>query len=177
MSHLIADVFHYCPKCGKANDATGVNPFRCAGCDFIFFFSPYVAAGAIIADQHQRVLFLRRQRDPGKGKLGIPGGFVDPGESVEEALRREVLEEMNLHVRSMNYLASFPNRYTLKGVTTPVTDIFFICGVETFDTIAGERSEVASWYFCHPNETILSDMAFESNARAVAAYLRRRGEQ
>jgi len=128
----------------------------------------------ILADERGRVLFLRRQRDPGKGKLGIPGGFTDAGESVEDALKREVLEEMNLQIRCMDFLASFPNSYTYEGVTLPVTDVFFTCGVETFETIAAERSEVASWHFCHPTEAMLAEMAFESNRKAVEVYLSRR---
>ena len=171
MSPLISDVFQFCPRCGLASEATGTNPFRCSGCDYTHFFSPCVAVAGVIVDEQKRVLFLRRQRDPKKGMLGLPGGFVDAGESVEDALRREVLEEMNLQVRSIAFLASYPNQYEYKGVILPVTDVFFTCEVETLDTIAPEKSEVASWHFCHPCEATLSEMAFESNRRAVQAYL------
>ena len=175
MSELIRDVFRFCPRCGLASETTGVNPFRCSGCDFTYFFGPCVAVAGIFTDDRGRVLFLRRQRDPGKGKLGIPGGFVDAGESVEDALRREALEEMNLEIRQMDFLASFPNNYVYKGVTLPVTDVFFACSVETFETIAAERSEVASWHFCHPTEATMNEMAFESNRKAIELYLRREG--
>ena len=151
-----------------------MNPFRCSGCEFTYFFSPCIAVAGIVTDQQGRVLFLRRQRDPGKGKLGLPGGFVDAGESAEDALGREVLEEMNLQVRCMDFLGSFPNDYEYKGVTVPVTDVFFTCGVETFETIVPERSEVASWHFCHPTEATLNEMAFGSNRKAVELYLHRR---
>jgi NAD+ diphosphatase len=177
MSESIADVFRFCPRCGLASETVGMNPFRCPGCEFTYFFSPCVAVAGIIADEQGRVLFLRRQREPSKGKLGIPGGFVDAGESVEVALKREVLEEMNLHVRRMDYLASFPNSYSYKGTILPVTDIFFTCVVETLDTIAAERSEVASWKFCHPTEATLGEMAFESNRRAVELFLRQQNKQ
>jgi ADP-ribose pyrophosphatase len=133
-----------------------------------------VAVGAIVTDEQGRVLFLRRQRDPGKGKLGIPGGFVDAGESVEDALKREVFEETNLCVQRMEFLGSFPNNYTYQGVTLPVTDIFFTCGVETLENIAAESSEVSSWHLCHPTNDILNEMAFESNRKAVERYLLQR---
>jgi ADP-ribose pyrophosphatase len=172
MSEPISKVFRFCPRCGLAAETTGVNPFRCSGCEFTHFFSPCTAVAGIVADEQGRVLFLRRQRDPGKGKLGLPGGFVDAGESAEDALRREALEEINLHVRSVEFLATFPNSYTHQGVILPVTDVFFACVVETFETIAGEKTEVASWHFCHPGPAVLNDMAFDSNRRAVELYLR-----
>ena len=174
MSEPISQVFQHCPRCGQRSETVGRNPFRCAGCDYTHFFGPCAAVGGIICDRDGQVLFLRRQRDPGKGKLGIPGGFVDAGESAEQALKREALEEVNLRVLRVTYLASFPNQYAFRGVILPVTDIFFECEVESFDSIAAEESEVASWHFCHPNESTLSEMAFESNRLAVEEFLRRR---
>jgi ADP-ribose pyrophosphatase len=135
-----------------------------------------LAVAGIVADAQGRVLFMRRERDPAKGKLGIPGGFVDAGESAEDALRREVLEEANLHVRRMEFLASFPNTYTFGGAVLAVTDLFFTCEVETFENIAAEEAEVASWHFYHPTDATLKEMAFESNRKAVELYLHRRND-
>ena len=129
MSETVEQVFRFCPRCGTEASTTGTNPFRCTGCDYIHYFGPCAAVAGIICDPDGRVLFLRRQRDPGQGKLGIPGGFVDQGESLEDALRREALEEVNLRVLRTEYLTSFPNSYNYRGVTLPVTDVFFQCEV------------------------------------------------
>lgn len=183
MNQPIANVFKFCPRCGtksagrSANSSAdeGTNPFKCtaADCGYSHYFSPNAAVGSIIADADGRVLLITRAKDPGKGKFGMPGGFVDPGESLEEALRREVLEEINLKTISIEYLASFPNSYAFRGVVFPVTDAFFVCKVESFDPIAPQEGEVSDYHFLQLTETELDKMAFESNRLALELYLSR----
>jgi 8-oxo-dGTP diphosphatase len=55
--------------------------------------------GAIITDAAGRLLLIRRGREPGKGLWSVPGGRVEPGETDEQAVIREVLEETGLSVR------------------------------------------------------------------------------
>ena len=58
---------------------------------------PVVGVGAMILDE-DRILLEKRKNSPGKGKWSVPGGLVDLGETVEEALIREVKEETGLEV-------------------------------------------------------------------------------
>lgn len=60
---------------------------------------PLVGVGAIIIDKdRRRVLLVKRGREPALGRWSLPGGLVDVGETLTEALRREVLEETGLAV-------------------------------------------------------------------------------
>lgn len=56
-----------------------------------------VAVGAVIV-QDERLLLVQRANDPGAGRWAVPGGHVEPGETLAEAARREVLEETGLEV-------------------------------------------------------------------------------
>ena len=58
---------------------------------------PVVGVGAIILDGDQ-ILLEKRKNSPGKGKWTVPGGLVDLGENVEQAIIREVKEETGLEV-------------------------------------------------------------------------------
>ncbi|HEY3259056.1 MAG TPA: NUDIX domain-containing protein [Pseudonocardiaceae bacterium] len=55
--------------------------------------------GAVVHDDHGRLLLVRRATEPGRGLWSLPGGRVEPGESDEAALRRELQEEVGLAVR------------------------------------------------------------------------------
>lgn len=60
---------------------------------------PLVGVGAIIIDKDlRRVLLIKRGREPALGRWSLPGGLVDVGETLTDALRREILEETGLAV-------------------------------------------------------------------------------
>ncbi|OWK38484.1 NUDIX domain-containing protein [Fimbriiglobus ruber] len=120
------DLFRYCPRCGAATSGSvGASPFECAACGLTFFFNPAVAAGAFLFDEAGRALFLRRAHEPAKGKLAIPGGFIDFNETAEDGLRREVLEETGLEIADLVFIGSSLNNYLYRDVTYPVVDLIF----------------------------------------------------
>ena len=167
----ITQSFRFCPQCGRNRPPADCNPFVCPDCEFTFFFNPAVAVAGIITDSADRILLLRRAHEPGKGQFGLPGGFVDPGESAEGALIREIREELNLELTEGDFFCSYPNMYTYKGVTYDVIDLFYICQVESLDPINPQASEVADWCFCHPSPGQLSNVAFPSNRRALEKFI------
>ena len=62
--------------------------------------------------------------------MDLPGGFCDIGETIGEALAREVEEETNLIIKEKHYFCSLPNKYRYSGFDIPTLDTFFICKVE-----------------------------------------------
>ena len=171
MSIPLAEAFRFCPRCGAAVENVGGNPLQCGQCAFAYYFTPVTGVVGIIAAEDGRVLLLQRARDPGRGLWGLPGGFVDPGESADEALIREVREEVGLTAVQLNYLGSFANRYDYRGVVIPVTDVIYTCTVESHAPLRVEPEEIQEAVWLHPGEAELSRMAFTSNRRALELYL------
>ena len=102
--------------------------------------------------------------------MGLPGGFADPGETLETSLRREVLEESSLVVDDFRYLCSFPNQYAYCGVTVEVLDTFFVCSVESFDSLTAQAGEVEGFCFEKPTEATLEKTGFRKQPKSNRVF-------
>jgi ADP-ribose pyrophosphatase YjhB (NUDIX family) len=168
----LADIFRYCPRCGGERPRLDNNrSLRCDGCGFLFFFNSAAAAAAFIFHRDQLLLCVRG-REPAKGMLDLPGGFVEFDEAVEECLRREIREELNLEVADFRYFASASNDYRYAGVPYKTTDLFFMC--EAAD-LTGIRpgDDVADYVLAAPGAVDLSALAFASSRAAFGLLLER----
>ena len=86
-----------------------------------FPVSPLVGVGAVIFDDQDRVLLIQRATEPNKGRWSIPGGLVELGEPILDALRREVLEETSLSVEPKAVVDVVDRIYTDRvGVETRI---------------------------------------------------------
>lgn len=118
--------FRHCPQCARVSACTSARVFECGDCGFRYFHNVASAVAAfIVHDGH--LLLTRRAHAPAAGTLDLPGGFVDPAESLEQALARELEEELGLVLRAGDerYLFSLPNLYPYAGVSYATADSFF----------------------------------------------------
>ena len=125
--------FAYCPHCGRnAFDDLNEKARKCSSCGFVYYFNPSAAVACFIRNEAGEILLVKRAKDPAKGTMDLPGGFVDRFESAEEAVRREVKEETGLEIRGCRYLFSLPNIYPYAGFDVHTLDLFFECTVSSF---------------------------------------------
>jgi len=128
------------------------------------------AAVAIIMECRGKILFGVRKHEPGRGMLDLPGGFVDPGESAEEAVRREVKEELSIDTQEMRYLFSFPNTYPYRDMVYDTLDlIFLVHWDEPPEVKAADDLEDVMWVARDAVE--YEKIAFDSLRQAVRRYL------
>lgn len=165
-----AELFRHCPQCGKTSPVPGRAPFHCEACGFLFYFNPAIAVGAVLLAPDDRVLLIRRAKDPHQGKLSVPGGFVDAGEVAEVALRREIREEVGMEVAQLDYFCSLPNSYHYRGVTYQVLDFFFLGRVAS-TTVQTDPSEVAEVCWLAREQIRLDEIAFDSVREMLRRYL------
>jgi NAD+ diphosphatase len=165
-------VFKYCPKCGAAALRTvGAKLLRCEACGFELYLNPAAAVAGVIRDEQGRVVVLVRGKEPGKGRWDLPGGFVDPDETAEDALRREAREEIGMQVTSLRYIGSWPNVYEYMGVRYRTLDAGFVCEATGAEAARPREKEIEAVMLLRPEEVDMGQFAFPSVARIAACAL------
>ena len=176
-------MFTYCPSCAseKISFEQG-KVFRCPECGFVYYHNTAAATGCIISVSGQRIMFLVRGKEPMKGKLDLPGGFVDPGEGALEGLFRELQEEIGWTppvppgvplTGVFKLFASFPNVYPYKNIVYNTCDMFFTVSAPGLreEDLHLERAEISAVRFLKPEEIDYGEIAFESARNFVRAYI------
>jgi 8-oxo-dGTP pyrophosphatase MutT (NUDIX family) len=164
-------VLKYCTKCGAAAlHFVGRKLVHCDVCGFDLYLNTAAAVAALILDDQGRLLIIERAEEPKKGTWDLPGGFADPGESAEQAVQREVKEELGLDVTSACYLCSYPNTYAYAGMKYATMDLGFICDVKDPQSARLAGSEVARLLTIPLAEVDITHFGFPSVGKIVAQY-------
>lgn len=124
-----------------------------------------------ILQRGSKILMVRRKKDPFKGRLALPGGFVDEGEAAEDAVRREVMEETGLEVEPIEILGVYsdperdPRKHTLSVV--------FVCIIlsDRESERAGDDAAGLEWVDVAEVEKRKGEMAFD-HALILSDYRR-----
>jgi 8-oxo-dGTP diphosphatase len=160
----------FCPVCGGALESRLLRagePERlvCTQCGFVFYLDPKVAVGTIIRDDRGDIVLVRRAIEPGYGKWVFPGGFVDRGEEVLLAARREAREETGLEIR----IDQLVNVYSYTG-RTPVIIVYL--ATMTAGCLACDDESLEAKFFA-PDAIPWGELAFQSTEDALREVLRR----
>lgn len=89
----------FCPWCGEPLSTKmedGRVRLYCKAEERYIYENPVPASTAVLFDNEGRILLVLRNREPGAGEWSLPGGFVENGESPEDAAKRELEEETGL---------------------------------------------------------------------------------
>ncbi|WP_372880600.1 NUDIX domain-containing protein [Psychromonas sp.] len=164
----------YCPVCGNKSLLTiSSQQFRCEQCQFTFFQN--TAAAVMVALCYQdELLVATRACDPGKGMWDLPGGFVDPDESLEQAVVRELEEELSIHISGAKYVLSLSNTYCYKKVEYKTCDAFFVVELQQKPKLTA-RDDVASATWVKLSDLDIERFAFESTKKAVLSLCQSKG--
>lgn len=165
-----AHLYRFCPACGGRLHARRLKPGEperlvCEACTFVFYMDPKVAVGTVIRTPDQRVVLVRRAIEPGYGLWVFPGGYVDRGEPLIDAARREAREESGLDIRIDRLI----NVYSYGGAS-PIIIVY------AATVIGGELctdDECLEARLFGADEIPWDELAFRSTREALEEYFAR----
>jgi NAD+ diphosphatase len=151
-------VFKFCPRCGSAHfSGTGDRSFQCKDCSFQYYINSSAAVAVLLFNEAGELLFTRRAIEPHFGKLDLPGGFIDPMETAEQAAIREIQEELGIQIHSLKYFCSYPNEYIFSGFSVFTLDLAFLAKTENLLQMTA-MDDISSFEFYKPRELNLDEL-------------------
>lgn len=162
--------FRFCPQCGgRGLEVRHRRALCCPACGFRYFINCATTVGAFIFYGDKIILAVRGE-EPHKGKLGFPGGFVEFNEAADQALHREIGEELGIQVRDMAYLTAAPEDYVYANVLYKLSSIVYTCRVDDISRIR-VHDDVTGYRLVDPRSLDRAELAFPSIAFALDKLL------
>lgn len=160
--------YRFCPRCGgdlekRVVKTTEPGRLVCLNCSFIFYQDPKVVAATIFTVEGGIVL-LKRGVEPALGKWVFPGGYMDRGETVQDAAVRETKEESQVEVK----LGPLLNVYSYRR--SPSVIVVYTAQVVSGKLAAGDECVEARTFA--PEQIPWDDLAFDSTRDALQHYIK-----
>jgi len=154
----------FCPRCGQPATVDYPRSISCPHCGYGAYYNPKPVAAAIPVTPGGEIVLLRRGFDPGKDLWTFPGGFVDLGESVEEAARREAREEIVTDVELTGLVGVY---------SRPEDRVVLIVFAATIGDEPQTTPEALQVEAFAPDEIPWQELAFWSTTNALKDFLAR----
>lgn len=163
----VGEVISYCPYCGgglRAAIPPGDNKPRyvCAACEAVVYQNPKMVVGCV-TEFENRILLCKRAIEPRLGYWTVPAGFMELGETLEQAAARETLEEACANIQVGSLLA------VVDVIEAGQVHVFFRGTMTDGNYGAGDESLETRLYA--PEEIPWHDIAFRSGYIALKQFL------
>lgn len=167
------EVLKFCPKCGSPNfQISGERSLKCSDCGFHYYINASAAVAALVTNGNGKLMMTTRGIEPNYGKLDLPGGFVDHNETVEDALKRELFEELGMKTKSLKYLSSAPNEYIFSGFSVFTVDMAFEVIPESIENLKS-MDDILDYRFYAENEFDYDDIPAPSIKQFVIDFFKK----
>lgn len=161
--------FTYCPRCrAQMVDQEAYDRVRrvCPECRFVQFIDPKVGAAVLALTEDNRAVLVKRAVDPAQGSWCLPGGFIEIGETPQEAASRECKEESGFEVKITRLIDVFYYEdYRGSG-------ILILYQGNITDGVAQPGDDVEEVGIFGPDE-LPENIAFDSNIQTLARWRER----
>lgn len=151
----------FCHVCGGQLKEEDKWVWFCVTCDQNYYANPKPCVEIAIFNKKGEVLLAERAHEPWKGKYDMPGGFIDIGERAEQAVLRELKEELDLDESSLTtprFLRTYLGDYEWGKETYKNIVLLFVAELKTEQPIEAQ-DDVASVRWADPETIDRADLS------------------
>ena len=159
----------YCLRCKSALKKSKKTVLVCATCDFHYYIDPQPTNAAILTNKNGEILLIKRKADPKPGWWDLPGGFIDPGETIEESMMREIKEELKIEIDDLKYIDSTADFYLYDDFNHPTICAIFTGKIN--DQIIRPSDDAEEARFFAPDKIPFEKIAFPSLVTALKKFI------
>ncbi len=161
-------IYKFCSICGAQLKKRKNGHLVCLKCGFVNYRNPRPTATALVLYKN-KLLLTKRAKKPFKDWWDLPGGFVDRGESAEQALKRELREETGLDISIKKIFGTYFGTYSCGLDKFYVLAIVFLAQgsgkpLEALDDVSKSR-----WF---AKKELPQKIAFDSNQKIIKDFLK-----
>jgi len=159
----------FCPYCGRRGEdiyRQGRKRLYCGYCKEILYENPLPAVAALVEEEDNKLLMVKRSVEPAQGKWALPGGFIETDEELEEAASRELKEETGLKGRVKELVGVSYQLSQFWGKSIIVIGYW----IETFDGVLKPGDDASDVKYFDIND--LPPIPFSSHERLIEEFKR-----
>ncbi len=159
----------FCPHCGGRLKAYNHHHYRCLKCRRITFQNPIPAMCALFI-RGGRLLYVKRASEPKKGYWDFPGGFLEPGETIEGATVRECREELGVKVEVTGFLGTWPSVYIGRHYRSTVLNVYVFCRLTMAKLKPASDITEARWFPINRPPKMIAFRHMKSALKKLKSY-------
>jgi len=164
------NAYHFCPRCGgNLKKTKEKNLLECFFCGFVFYINPAPCNAVILENKKGEILLVKRKFPPKRGYWDLPGGFIQPHESLEESIKRETEEELNINITVNRLIGIYPDYYLFQKINYPT-----LCVVVSARMKKGKllpKDDVSQFRFFSKEVVLKQKIAFRGIYLGLKDYL------
>lgn len=149
---------NFCRRCGNKLSQSSGSANTCSK-GHVIYLNPATGVGIFFIDDVDNIILSVRAHQPHKGMLDTFGGFLESGETLEQALEREIIEELNIRTKDYSrpvYLTSLTSDYPYEGESRTVVSALFFARLKPGVSLT-PGDDVAAVYVSDISDVSLDD--------------------
>ena len=177
--------FKFCPMCRgmmkfKMPNFDHIERNTCIACGYVDYDNSKPTSSALILNDKNEILLVKRAWHPYKGLWDVPGGFIEGGEHPEDACRREVLEELGVEVELDGFFDMEIDVYTdgtdesareVSGHGVHVLSIFYKAHIVSGDIKPTDEIGGYEWFSIEEVSGMIPQIAFKANQKVIKKFI------